>query len=149
MVELKTRVLLYLNVLLLVFITGNIEFTALATTQSSYVIYNKQSKKVLDIGKNVILNWKKVDDIDASITYSGSWGTFTGNLGYNKTEHFSSSKGASAKFTFTGVQARYYGYLRNDLDIAEVRIDGKFVTKVNCYNGNKFDALLYVLYNKV
>lgn len=110
---------------------------------ASYVIYNRKTKQVLDVGKNVILNWKKVDDKDASITYTGGWDLFLGNPGYKKTEHFSSTKGASAKFSFTGVQARYYGFLRGDLDIAEIRVDGKFVTKVNCFNGNKFDALLY------
>jgi|GEM_PF-77566 len=109
----------------------------------SFVIYNQNSKKVLDIGEIVNLSWKKVDDTDASITYTGGWGTFAGNPGYKSTEHYATSKGASAKFTFTGVQARYYGFLRSDLDVAEIRIDGQFVTKVNCFNGSVFDALLY------
>lgn len=110
---------------------------------STYVIFNKKSEKVLAAGNNVLLDWTKVDDTDPAITYTGDWGTHVGNPGFKNTEHFSTSKGASAKFSFTGVQARFYGFLRSDLDVAEIRIDGKFVSKVNCYEGSKFDVLLY------
>ena len=142
MIATKTRAL-YLMVLFIGLITYKTEFNAQAGTGGSYVIYNKQSKKVLDIGKNVIPSWTKVDDDDASVTYTAGWGVWHSNPGYNVSEHASTIKGAKATFTFTGVQARYYGYLRSNLDIAEIRIDGNFITKINCFDGNKFDALLY------
>ncbi|MGQ8336974.1 glycoside hydrolase family 2 TIM barrel-domain containing protein [Sunxiuqinia sp. A32] len=106
-------------------------------------IYNKYSGQVLGVGENVLANWEKIDDTDEAVEYTGGWGTFQGNPGFQGTEHFSTTQGASAKFTFTGVKARYYGFLRGDLDKAEVRVDGNFVTKVACYEGTEFDALLY------
>ncbi len=118
-------------------------FMCSGISAQSYILYNQTSQKVLDVGKKLIAEWKKVDDTDVSITYSGSWGTYSGNPGYKSTEHFSSSKGAMARFTFTGVQARYYGYLRSDLDVAEIRLDGQSVAKINCYDGSLFDAMLY------
>jgi beta-galactosidase len=109
----------------------------------SYVLYNKMSGKVLSAGNQEYLNWIKVDDTHSSITYTGGWGEFEGNPGYQSTEHFSTTKGAIAKFTFTGVKGRYYGFLRSDLDVAEIRVDGQFVTKVNCYEGHSFNTLLF------
>ena len=114
-----------------------------AKAGNPHIIYNKNSGKVLTAGDSILANWKKVDDNDASITYSGGWSTFQGNPGFNGTEHYCTTKGASAKFTFTGVKARYYGYLRGDLDIAEIRVDGKYITKVNCSYGNEYDVVLY------
>jgi len=107
------------------------------------VIYNKKSGKVISVGKPDYINWQKVDDTSSAITYTGDWGTYVGNAGFKSTEHFSKSLGASAKYTFTGVKARYYGFLRNDLDSAQIRIDGKFVKYIDCSNGNLFDAILY------
>ena len=109
----------------------------------SYIMYNESSKKVLDIGTNTIVNWTKVDDSDASIVYTGGWGIYNSNPGYKNSEHASNTKGAKATFSFTGVKARYYGYFRGNLDIAEVRVDGQFVTKIDCSAGYEFDALLF------
>lgn len=109
----------------------------------SFALYNRYSGKVLGSGSQILANWKKTDDTDASIVYSGGWGTYRGNPGFQSTEHFATTNGASAKFTFTGVKARYYGYLRNDLDVAEIRVDGTFVAKVKCYTGSNYNAMLF------
>lgn len=128
----------FLFLFLLLIITDNL--LAQGTTN---VIYNKNSGKVLSVGKIEYVNWQKLDDTNAAITYTGSWGSFSGNPGYNNTEHFSKSLGAGAKFTFTGVKARYYGYLRHDLDSAQIRIDGKFVKYIDCSYGSTYDEMLY------
>lgn len=106
-------------------------------------IYNKFSGKVLGVGEEILANWVKLDDTNDAVTYTGGWETFRGNPGFKATEHYATTKGASAKFTFTGVKARYYGYLRGDLDIAEIRVDGEFVANVNCYQGTAYDVMLF------
>ena len=146
----KSKILFVICSVLLLFGLHGTEFNnafaksgKAATGDPTYIIYNKNSKKVLDVGKKVIVKWTKVDDDDASITYTGGWGVWHSNPGYKNSEHASTSKGAKATYTFTGVQARFYGYFRSNLDIAEIRVDGKSVAKIDCYKGSKFDALLY------
>lgn len=130
--------------LVLVFLLSFISVNAFALADAGTIIYNKNSGKVLSVGKTELVNWKKIDDTNTSmITYTGNWGSGSYDQGYNNTEHFAKSLTSSAKFTFTGVKARYYGYLRNDLDVAEIRIDGQFVKYVDCYWGNSFDAMLF------
>jgi hypothetical protein len=89
-------------------------------------------------------NWTKVDDNDASIAYSANWGGYFGNPGYQNTEHFCQAAGGTATYTFTGNQARYYGFLRNDLGIATIYLDGVLQTNVDCYSATAaFNQLLY------
>ena len=132
----------FLNVFLLPVISGS-----LFAQEVTSVVYNKNSGKVLTAGKSELLNWKKIDDSDKTfITYTGGWGSCISancNPGYNSSEHFSNTLGAKATFTFTGVKARYYGFLRNDLDVAEIRIDGKFIQFVDCYFGSAYNAMLF------
>ncbi len=85
-----------------------------------------------------------LDDDDASISYSGTWGTWSGNPGYNQTEHYSETTGSTATFTFTGTKARYYGFKRDDLGYAEILVDGQSVDTVDCYSSvGQYFALLY------
>jgi len=122
----------------------NLAIIPVLGTESVNVIYNKNSGKVLSVGQPINATWKKIDDTNTSfITYSGGWGTWTGNPGYQNTEHYATGLSSGAKFTFTGVKARYYGFLRSDLDIAQVKIDGQFVQYIDCHYGSQFDVLLY------
>jgi beta-glucanase (GH16 family) len=84
-----------------------------------------------------------VDDNSASVTYAGKWGTWSGNPGLNKTEHFSTTPGAAATFTFTGTKVWYYGHVREDLGMAEIFLDGQSVGTVDCFSSepNYFVAL--------
>jgi len=77
-----------------------------------------------------------LDDDDAAITYTGTWGTWSGNPGYKSTEHYSETTGSVATFTFTGTKARYYGFKRNDLGHAEIFLDGDLVDTIDCYNSS-------------
>lgn len=89
-------------------------------------------------------NWTKVDDNDASIAYSANWGGYFGNPGYQNTEHFCQVAGGTATYTFTGNQARYYGFLRNDLGIANIYVDGVLKASIDCYSANaQFNQLLF------
>lgn len=135
------QLILILIFLMTSFIT--FEGTAQTNPDGTFALYNRSSGKVLGSGSQILANWKKTDDTDVAVVYSGGWGTFRGNPGYRGTEHFATTKGASAKFTFTGVKARYYGFLRNDLDVAEIRVDGVFVAKVKCFTGSSYDAILF------
>jgi hypothetical protein len=65
-----------------------------------------------------------VDDEGGAVAYAGTWGAWSGNPGYRKTEHFSETSGSEATFTFIGDKAWYYGFKRNDLGIAEIYLDG-------------------------
>jgi beta-glucanase (GH16 family) len=85
-----------------------------------------------------------VDDNEPSITYNGTWGTWTGNPSYMGTEHDSETTGSTATFNFTGTKARYYGFKRNDLGHAEILLDGELVNTVDCYSSSgQYFVMLY------
>jgi hypothetical protein len=76
-----------------------------------------------------------VDDVaSASVTYAGNWGTWSGNPGYQKTEHFTEQAGSSATFAFTGDRVWFYGFTRNDLGTADILLDGVHVATVDEYS---------------
>ncbi|NQT85240.1 hypothetical protein HQ560_00660 [bacterium] len=79
------------------------------------------------------LRWTKVDDRDSTVSYSPDWKTWTGNPSYRRTEHYSQKPGATATFTFSGTNARFYGCLRNDLGFAEISVDGEVRATVDLY----------------
>ncbi len=76
-----------------------------------------------------------VDDAaSASVSYQGSWGTWSGNPGYQKTEHFTEQAGSSATFAFTGDKVWFYGFTRSDLGIVAIELDGEPVGTVDEYS---------------
>ncbi len=77
--------------------------------------------------------WNKVDDASASIAYTANWALYTGNGGYQNTEHYVEVVGQTATYTFTGTQVRFYGFKRNDLGNAQILIDNVVVATVDCY----------------
>ncbi len=88
--------------------------------------------------------WTKVDDTGAGVSYGPNWGTYVGNPGYQNTEHFQNTSGGEVTYTFTGSQARYYGFKRSDLGMAEIRVDDVLKSTVDCYSATgAFDQLLY------
>jgi|GEM_PF-1704367 len=96
-------------------------------------------------GTNPAPTWTKVDNANAAVTYSGTdWGTYSGNGGYLNTEHYSETTGAVATYTFTGTQARFYGFKRNDLGHAEILVDNVLRATVDLYNASMLvDQLLF------
>lgn len=128
------------------------------TSSSNYVILNSGMRSGVDSSTTFpnyfevdYFRWYQeteipsvVDDDDDDITYSGTWGAYSGNSGYDNTEHYSEVTDASATFTFTGCRARYYGFKRSDLGIAEILVDGESVDYVDCYSSkSQYFVLLY------
>jgi beta-glucanase (GH16 family) len=88
--------------------------------------------------------WVKLNDTDGAIDYSSGWGTYAGNAGYLRDEHFSETTGAAATLSFTGTKARFHGFKRNDLGHAEILIDGVSQGMLDCYQDRaEYDVLLY------
>jgi len=77
-------------------------------------------------------------------SYAGTWSSGTGAEKFKATDHFSSTVGSSATFTFTGAQARIYGALAPQHGIAEVDVDGVLAARVDLYAQTRVDqALLF------
>ncbi len=74
-----------------------------------------------------------INDDDTAVEYSGTWGQWLGNPGYQEDEHYSETTDSIATFTFTGTRVWYYGFKRNDLGHADILIDGQWVDTVDCY----------------
>ncbi|WP_162462958.1 DUF4082 domain-containing protein [Paenibacillus psychroresistens] len=75
------------------------------------------------------------DHTTAQITYSGAW-TYdtTGASGYiNSDQHYSSTNGNYAQFTFTGTSIKWIGPKNLDCGISQVYIDGALVASVDMY----------------
>lgn len=90
------------------------------------------------------LGWDKVDDRSYRVSYSSGWGTYYGNSGYAKSEHFSEVTGSEAAFTFYGDRVQVFGARRNDLGILKVTIDGIDVANVDCYRAAaQYGVMLY------
>jgi hypothetical protein len=88
--------------------------------------------------------WIKVDDNHPNVSYSSGWGVYTGNPGYQNTEHYSETTGSVATFTFIGTQARFYGFKRNDLGYAEISVDDVVKASIDCYGGSTaYNTILY------
>ena len=88
--------------------------------------------------------WIKIDDTHDNVKYEGTWGTYTQNPSYNYSEHYTETKGATAIFTFTGSQVRFFGYQRNDLGKADILLDGKVVHVADCFSDyTGYDTLVY------
>ena len=88
--------------------------------------------------------WTKVDDVNSNASYTANWGTYIGNPGYQMTEHYSGTTGATVTFSFTGSQVRYYGFNRSDLGIAAILVDGVMVTNIDCYSATGlYNQLLF------
>jgi PKD repeat protein len=105
------------------------------------------AKNIVITRNNVVVEpdgWQKVDDSDASIAYSAGWGTYVGSGGYMNTEHWSETTDATATFSFTGTQARYYGFMRSDLGKVNIYVDGTYVTTLDLYSSTFLsDYLLF------
>ncbi|MEG7871933.1 hypothetical protein J0799_27910 [Bacillus paranthracis] len=94
--------------------------------------------------------WKRYDDTDSKIIYSGNWNTVTtSENNYNKTSHYRSNKDGSSdslsiKFSFKGTKLRIIA-LRSSIyqTDAKIFIDGKEEV-INFYNnGDMYTTLVY------
>ncbi|OCT15422.1 hypothetical protein A8709_15185 [Paenibacillus pectinilyticus] len=78
----------------------------------------------------------QVNDTSGSITYSGAWtyDNATVSVGYySNDQHYSSTNGNYAQFTFTGTSIQWIGPKNVDLGITQVYIDGVLSASVDMY----------------
>ncbi|MDQ6422167.1 cohesin domain-containing protein [Paenibacillus sp. LHD-117] len=71
----------------------------------------------------------KVDDRDASIVYTGTWGPYSNPSNYQGTESFSNQAGASAEFTFTGTRIKFISALQPNHGRFDVYLDGELAAE--------------------
>ncbi|UII79871.1 T9SS type A sorting domain-containing protein [Flagellimonas sp. CMM7] len=106
-----------------------------STSTSSSVDITMDANKSLTANFSQVqtYQWNMVDNADASISYNGSWASFTGISGcVAGTHNESSSSGASASLTFTGTQVRIYIFGESgDGGNANVLIDGNQVGTID------------------
>jgi len=86
----------------------------------------------------VIPNPVTLNDTDASLTYTGSWG-YSSNRGagdYNNDVHYATANGASVSTTFTGTGVTVYGPMDPQQGTANILVDGNQVSTVQAtYSG--------------
>ncbi len=70
--------------------------------------------------------WKRLDDLDANITYSGEWYTADGAGNYQNALHGNNTAGSSYKFKFYGTKVRLLvaKYCYDHSDKISVKLDG-------------------------
>jgi hypothetical protein len=79
--------------------------------------------------------WTRVQQNSTAAKYSGTWSTQSSGSATGGSYAWSATKGAYAKYAFTGTGVRWIGIRSPNGGIAEVRIDGALVAKVNQYAG--------------
>jgi uncharacterized membrane protein len=74
-----------------------------------------------------------VENSDSSVAYSGSWRQYSDSQGSGGSYHRSHYSGNQASFTFSGTKVRWIGMTDRYAGIADIYIDGQFVTEVDAY----------------
>jgi fibronectin type 3 domain-containing protein len=92
----------------------------------------------------------RIEDSDPAIVYSGEWSTdvspnYYGNFYSGGTTHYTLNAGDYAQLTFsgTGVSLKWYGSYRENRCMANVFVDGSFVTMVDLYSPTEVQSVLY------
>lgn len=88
--------------------------------------------------------WTVLDDTDASLTWSGYWGTWPQADYYGGSCKYTENVGCAVEFPFTGRVGRVIGLRRNDLGYIGVYVDGQLKASVDCYSSDtEYQAVLY------
>lgn len=87
----------------------------------------------------------KVDDTNASISYSNGWSTTIYNRSsyYGGTAHATTGAGVTAQYTFSGSRIAWYGIAGPDHGKADVYVDGVLEKTVDCYATQWHPQILY------
>lgn len=98
---------------------------------------------LLDFGTNS--QWITVPHDDSAILFTGPWTAWPSPFGGAHEEYYTATPKAYAEFNFYGTGIKWLGTLNFDCGIADVIIDGHFVTQVDAYNPVRLSKqLLYV-----
>lgn len=77
----------------------------------------------------------KIDDIDPSITYSGTWTSRLNSPSFGASDSYSSTANSYAQMTFNGTSVKWIGSKGANYGKADVYIDNNLVTSnIDCYN---------------
>ncbi len=79
------------------------------------------------------------DDLDPTISYAGDWGHVSWSHRYAGTQSYSSGRGSTATFSFTGTQIGYVYAKQNNLGLVQIAIDGKPVDSIDEYSDIEID----------
>ncbi|HSB00271.1 MAG TPA: hypothetical protein VLE49_06460 [Anaerolineales bacterium] len=78
----------------------------------------------------------KLDDQNASWSYTGSWTKYSGSGPYNNTLHYTSAVGSSAELSFTGTQFTLTFAKANNRGSIDVYLDGQKIDTINTYSAS-------------
>jgi len=84
-----------------------------------------------------------VDDADSAISYAGTWGTASYSSAYNGTVHYCETSGATASYTFVGVQVRVYLWQYDTSQAMDVYIDNQFQQTISLSSGSEASIMAY------
>jgi hypothetical protein len=88
-----------------------------------------------------------VDDTSGSITYSGTWTTWTASGDYGGSDKYCNTVGAYTQFTFTGTSIKWISPKADNYGKADVYIDGVLdQSGIDCYSASK--VYQQVVYSK-
>jgi hypothetical protein len=91
-----------------------------------------------------LAGWIKVDDNDASVSYTGNWEFNTPSWAYMNTIHSSVDTSAYVSYTFNGTQIRLYAGTQQWGGNGDVYIDNNFQTTINFYSATSTgNVMLY------
>jgi hypothetical protein len=117
---------------------GGIKLNFAIDPKRSIYIQTRNSFGVSPIGK-IDLNYiditkQKYDDTDAAITYTGTWEFGEWDGYYNTSCHYTWQEAAIASYTFTGTGIKLIAAKNADHGIAQIFIDGNYMSDVDFYN---------------
>lgn len=87
--------------------------------------------------------WKKIDDRDSSISYTGDWEEVISDSAYQGTLHWTEEEDAEASYTFTGTQVRVYIWQFEDEQEFNIYLDDQLMQTVIVSPGEEGSILAW------
>ncbi|HVE92541.1 MAG TPA: CAP domain-containing protein [Actinomycetota bacterium] len=80
--------------------------------------------------------WRVVEQNASSVTYTGTWYTYSTSLASGGSVRRSSTTGSKVRHSFTGTSVRWVGVRHPYAGITEVRLDGVAVARVDAWSSS-------------
>ncbi len=123
-------------------IVKTVDFAPLSSYESKKIsvsLYDSDSAnyeyEMVVLGdKNYDEFWKKVDETNSAVVFSGNWKKREkeDKTCFLNNEMVSNTIGDTVEFIFTGTRAKVYGKLGRKVGSYDVYIDGEFIEKIRC-----------------
>jgi len=105
---------------------------------------NETAWSTTECATPTLSGWIKVDDMDPSISYTGTWESGGCPWAYMQTLHSSIEGGTTASLTFDSLQIRLYAGTQQWGGNGDIYIDDEYQTTVSFYSPTSIgDVLLY------